>query len=70
MIEMPCSRKKCNSVDCRIEVVGKGYICWECVEDLRRKLEASPNEMSKEEAKAFVYAFLETEKPCRTTSTT
>lgn len=65
MTEMPCSRKGCNAVDCRIEVVGKGYICWECVEELREKRKEWPEEMTELEAKLRVYSFLDTEKTGR-----
>lgn len=59
---MPCSRNGCESIMCRTMVEGRGYICYECVEELREKRKEWPEEMTELEAKLRVYSFLDTEK--------
>ncbi len=50
---------------CRNMVEGRGYICYECVEELREKRKEWPEEMTELEAKLRVYSFLNTEKAGR-----
>ena len=60
---MACSRRKCESIMCRVYIYEIGYICRECMDEFKKYLEEKGTPfLSKYKMKKALVSFMETEK--------
>jgi hypothetical protein len=56
---LPCGRDGCENIMCRRSVLGTGYICDECYEELLEYRRTWPDIMTRENIRGRVEHFME-----------